>query len=140
MTPEQVNAVGGDTSADSFEDNDLLHVTWLGLEWHVVVKTGEQDVVVEWVFISFPFLPGTAVLSSGNEDQISGLYEDTLVFELLNLASVVEVNKNNLGSVEGDVVLETVFFVLGFACVIVGNGVWGMANSKVFSVSVTATV
>jgi hypothetical protein len=68
------------------------------------------------------------------------LYEDTLVFELLNLASVVEVNKNNLGSVEGDVVLETVFFVLGFACVIVGNGVWGMANSKVFSVSVTATV
>ena len=39
--PVKVDVVGGLTGSYSFEDNDLLFVAWLALEWHVVIKTGE---------------------------------------------------------------------------------------------------
>ena len=44
--PVKVDIVGSLTGSYSFKDNDLLFVAWLALEWHVVIKTGEQNVVV----------------------------------------------------------------------------------------------
>ncbi|CDW81212.1 UNKNOWN [Stylonychia lemnae] len=71
----------------------------------------------------FPFLPCAGVLSSSNEDQVTGLNEDTLLLESLDLASAVEVNKDDLGSVESDVVLQTSFVVLCFAGIVVVNSI-----------------
>jgi len=51
------------------------------------------------------------------------LNEDTLLFKLFNLASVVKVNEDDLGSVEGNVVLEAVFVVLCLAGIVIGNSV-----------------
>lgn len=65
-------------------------VSWLGDDWEVVVKSGEKDIVVKRVVAGFfPFLPGASILSSGNNDKISDLDEDSEGLELFNLATIV---------------------------------------------------
>jgi len=89
VSPVEFNCVGGNTSTNSLKHDYFLLVAWLGSEWHVVIKTWEKDIVVKVFFVTLPFLPGTAVLSTGDKNDISSLYKDALVLELLNLTSVV---------------------------------------------------
>ena len=90
------------------------------MEWHIVVKTWEENVVVKSTISGLvPFLPGAGVLSAGDEEEISGLEENTFSFVSLNLASAIEVNENNIWSVEVDVVEETVLEVVGLTAVVV---------------------
>jgi hypothetical protein len=98
-------------------------VAWFGLKWHVVVKTWEEDIIIKWVVVVwlFPFLPCTSVLSTSNKDQITSLNEDTFKLKLFNLASVIKVNKDDLGSVKGNVVLEAVLVMLCLAGVVIIN-------------------
>ena len=45
------------------------------------------------------------------------------MFKFFNLVSVVEVNKDDLWSVEGNIVLETVFVMLCLAGIVIINSV-----------------
>lgn len=97
-----------------------MFVAWFTLEWHIVVETWEEDVVVKGTVEWFvPVLPGAGVLSSGDEKQIALLKEHTSCHVFLYLASVIQVNEDNVGSVESDIVLEAVFEVVVLAIVVV---------------------
>ena len=77
----------------------------MGDNWEVVVKSGEKDIVVKRIVAGFfPFLPGASILSSGNNDEVSNLDEDSESLELFNLATIVQVDQDNLGSVQVDAV------------------------------------
>ena len=129
FTPWKLDFVGSSSWSDSLKHDYLLSVTWLGDEWHVIIETWEKDVVVEWwVAGLLPFLPGAGVLSSGNEEEISGLEENTLLLVFLNLASVIEVNKDNVGTGKGDVIVQAVLQVLCFASVVVVDSVIVVLN------------
>ena len=103
-SPWEIYLIVSLSSAKSLKHDNVLVISWSGLQWHIVVEAREENVIIAIIVIIFPILPGAGVLSSGNEKQITGLEENTFSFVFLNLASVIQVNKDYIGSVESDTI------------------------------------
>ena len=78
--------------ANSFEDNNFFSVTWVSTKFKVIIEDWEQYVIIKRVLapIRFvPFLTGTLVLNTSNNDKISCLKEDALIFVFCDFTAVV---------------------------------------------------
>lgn len=110
------------THTNTFKYNEFLEVSGFRNNWNIVVESWEKDIVIKRVITwLFPFLPSTGVLSASYEDHISDLNEYTDGFKIFDLASIVQVNQDNLGSIEIDAVDKAILIILVLASVVISN-------------------